>query len=147
MHPSLEQLKTSQLERLRVIQEETALGAGLNLSRRDLALRGTGNLFGEAQKGTSSTIRGAVNVELYRTVLQRVARVPSAADPSAAMAVLEKTIEEASAADVAAGENDESMEMGTFAPLSAAEPAITAANKSELLRWPLVDSREGDLSE
>ena len=122
MHPPGEQLKKNQLERLRVIQEETALGAGLNLSRRDLALRGTGNLFGEAQKGTSSTIRGAVNVELYRTVLQRVARVPSAADPSAAMAVLEKTIEEASAADVAAGESDESREMGSFEPLSAAEP-------------------------
>ena len=78
--------RTQQLERLRVIQEEAALGAGLNLSRRDLMLRGTGDIFGEAQKGMSSTTRGAVSVELYRTVLQRVARVPSAADPSAAMA-------------------------------------------------------------
>ena len=108
MHPPHEQLKKSQLERLRVIQEEAALGAGLNLSRRDLMLRGTGDIFGEAQKGISSTTRvtrGTVSVELYRTVLQRVARVPSAADPSAAMAVLEKAIEEVSAAETAADDD------------------------------------------
>ena len=105
MHPPREQLKKGQLERLRVIQEEAALGAGLNLSRRDLMLRGTGDIFGEAQKGISSTTRGTVSVELYRTVLQRVARVPSAADPSAAMAVLEKAIEEVSAAETAADDD------------------------------------------
>ena len=68
MHPP--QLGSQALERLHVMQEESALGAGFAISRRDLQLRGAGHLFGEAQKGSSKT---GVDASQYGDVVRRVA--------------------------------------------------------------------------
>ena len=69
MHPRREQLSEDALQRLRVLQRETQLGAGLGLAKSDLSMRGAGNLFGVAQKGSSGM--ADIGVDLYLEVLQK----------------------------------------------------------------------------
>lgn len=52
-------------ERLRVIQENTALGSGMIVAQHDLELRGAGNLLGEEQSGSVDL----VGYELYMDLL------------------------------------------------------------------------------
>lgn len=52
-------------ERLRVIQENTALGSGLIVAQHDLELRGTGNILGVEQSGVADL----VGYELYMDLL------------------------------------------------------------------------------
>ena len=52
-------------ERLRVIQENTALGSGLQIAHYDLELRGSGTLLGEEQSG----IIDSVGYEFYMELL------------------------------------------------------------------------------
>jgi transcription-repair coupling factor (superfamily II helicase) len=52
-------------ERLKVLQENTALGSGLRIAQYDLELRGTGNFLGEEQSGHIN----AVGYELYMDLL------------------------------------------------------------------------------
>ncbi len=53
-------------ERLKVIQENTALGSGIRIAQYDLELRGAGNLLGDDQSGHVH----AVGYELYMDLLQ-----------------------------------------------------------------------------
>lgn len=52
-------------ERLKVIQENTALGSGIRIAQYDLELRGSGNILGEDQSGHIN----AVGYELYMDLL------------------------------------------------------------------------------
>jgi transcription-repair coupling factor (superfamily II helicase) len=52
-------------ERLKVIQENTALGSGIRIAQYDLELRGAGNILGENQSGHIN----AVGYELYMDLL------------------------------------------------------------------------------
>lgn len=52
-------------ERLRVIQENTALGSGIRIAQYDLELRGAGTILGEEQSGQID----AVGYELYMDLL------------------------------------------------------------------------------
>ncbi|PIS11388.1 MAG: transcription-repair coupling factor, partial [Bdellovibrio sp. CG10_big_fil_rev_8_21_14_0_10_47_8] len=52
-------------ERLKVIQENTALGSGIRVAQYDLELRGTGNILGEDQSGHINSI----GYELYMDLL------------------------------------------------------------------------------
>ena len=72
MHPPRRELSDDALQRLRVLQRETALGAGASIAKSDLNMRGAGNLFGEAQKGTSGM--ADIGVDMYVEVLQRAMR-------------------------------------------------------------------------
>mmetsp|Transcript_31408 Transcript_31408/g.98457 ORF Transcript_31408/g.98457 Transcript_31408/m.98457 type:complete len:576 (-) Transcript_31408:63-1790(-) len=72
MHPDPATLRPETLERLRVLQRETGLGAGHALSRADLELRGAGTLFGTAQKGSFGAKE--VGTDFYFEVLQRAMR-------------------------------------------------------------------------
>jgi len=49
--PSLSGITKKALRRLQAIEEFTEIGAGFNLSMRDLEIRGTGNLLGKEQTG------------------------------------------------------------------------------------------------
>lgn len=53
-------------ERLKVLQENTALGSGFKIAHYDLELRGAGNMLGEEQSGHV----GAVGYELYLELLE-----------------------------------------------------------------------------
>ncbi len=57
-------------ERLRIIQENTALGSGLRVAQYDLELRGAGDILGEDQSGHIN----AVGYELYLELLEEAVR-------------------------------------------------------------------------
>src|SRR5690606_13767120 len=59
--PRNRQLDKTAEERLKVIQENTALGSGIKIAQYDLEMRGSGNILGEDQSGHIN----AVGYELY----------------------------------------------------------------------------------
>jgi transcription-repair coupling factor (superfamily II helicase) len=63
--PDQKKLDKDAQERLKVLQENTALGSGIRIAQYDLELRGTGNLLGEEQSGHIN----AVGYELYMDLL------------------------------------------------------------------------------
>ncbi len=64
--PGTKRLDKDAQERLKVIQENTALGSGIKIAHHDLELRGAGNLLGEDQSGHID----AVGYELYLELLE-----------------------------------------------------------------------------
>lgn len=64
--PRNKQLDKTAEERLKIIQENTALGSGIKIAQYDLELRGSGNILGEDQSGQIN----AVGYELYMDLLQ-----------------------------------------------------------------------------
>ncbi len=64
--PAQKRLDSDAQERLKVIQENTALGSGIKIAHHDLELRGTGNILGEDQSGHID----AVGYEMYLELLQ-----------------------------------------------------------------------------
>ncbi|QDK39552.1 transcription-repair coupling factor [Bdellovibrio sp. NC01] len=65
MMPRDRKLDKEQQERLKIIQENTALGSGIKIAQYDLELRGSGNILGEEQSGHVNT----VGYELYMDLL------------------------------------------------------------------------------
>jgi len=63
--PKDKKLDKDAQERLKVIQENTALGSGIRIAQYDLELRGAGNILGENQSGHIN----AVGYELYMDLL------------------------------------------------------------------------------
>ena len=72
MHPQTTFLTDDAVQRMRVLQRETNLGAGFNLARSDMQMRGSGNVFGEAQKGSNGV--ADIGVDMYVEVLQKTMR-------------------------------------------------------------------------
>ncbi|MFZ4403000.1 MAG: transcription-repair coupling factor [Pseudobdellovibrionaceae bacterium] len=66
MIPKNLKLDKDQQERLRIIQENSALGSGIKIAQYDLELRGSGNLLGDDQSGFVNS----VGYELYMDLLQ-----------------------------------------------------------------------------
>jgi transcription-repair coupling factor (superfamily II helicase) len=64
-------------ERLRIIQENTALGSGIRIAQYDLELRGAGDILGEEQAGHVN----AVGYELYLELLEEAVRHAKGEDP------------------------------------------------------------------
>lgn len=65
MMPRNRKLDKEQQERLKIIQENTALGSGIKIAQYDLELRGAGNILGEEQSGHIN----AVGYEMYMDLL------------------------------------------------------------------------------
>lgn len=65
MMPKDRKLDKEQQERLKIIQENTALGSGIKIAQYDLELRGSGNILGEDQSGHVNS----VGYELYMDLL------------------------------------------------------------------------------
>ncbi|HWU43161.1 MAG TPA: TRCF domain-containing protein, partial [Bdellovibrio sp.] len=65
MMPRNRKLDKEQQERLKIIQENTALGSGIKIAQYDLELRGSGSILGEEQSGHINT----VGYELYMDLL------------------------------------------------------------------------------
>lgn len=64
--PRNKQLDKTAEERLKIIQENTALGSGIKIAQYDLELRGSGNILGEDQSGHVNS----VGYELYMDLLK-----------------------------------------------------------------------------
>ncbi len=65
--PRDRKLDKEQQERLKIIQENTALGSGIKIAQYDLELRGAGNILGEDQSGHIN----AVGYEMYMDLLNQ----------------------------------------------------------------------------
>ncbi len=65
MMPRNKKLDKDQQERLKIIQDNTALGSGIKIAQYDLELRGSGNILGQEQSGHVNT----VGYELYMDLL------------------------------------------------------------------------------
>lgn len=63
--PNHQKIDKEAQERLRIIQENTALGSGIRIAQYDLELRGAGDILGEDQAGQIN----AVGYELYLELL------------------------------------------------------------------------------
>lgn len=63
--PPTKKLDKDAQERLRVIQENSALGSGIRIAQHDLELRGSGNILGQNQSGHINS----VGYELYMELL------------------------------------------------------------------------------
>ena len=68
-------------ERLRALQENTALGSGIKIAQYDLELRGAGNLLGESQAGHVQTVGYEMYMELLNeAVLEQKGEEPKQND-------------------------------------------------------------------
>jgi transcription-repair coupling factor (superfamily II helicase) len=68
--PHQQRLDKDAQERLRIIQENTALGSGIRIAQYDLEMRGAGDILGEEQAGHVN----AVGYELYLELLEDAVR-------------------------------------------------------------------------
>ena len=64
--PNNKKMDKEAQERLRIIQENTALGSGIRIAQHDLELRGAGDLLGEEQSGHIN----AIGYEMYMELLE-----------------------------------------------------------------------------
>ncbi len=77
MIPNHRTLDKQAQERLRIIQENTALGSGIRIAQYDLELRGAGDILGEEQAGHVN----AVGYELYLELLEDAVRSAKGEEP------------------------------------------------------------------
>lgn len=68
--PPNKRIEADAQERLKIIQENTALGSGIRIAHHDLELRGAGNILGEDQSGQID----AVGYEMYLELLEEAIR-------------------------------------------------------------------------
>ena len=68
--PNQRKIEKDAQERLRIIQENTALGSGIRIAQYDLELRGAGDILGEEQAGHVNS----VGYELYLELLEEAVR-------------------------------------------------------------------------
>lgn len=76
MVPNQGRLDKGVLERLRILQENSALGSGIRIAQYDLELRGAGDILGEEQAGHVN----AVGYELYLELLEDAVRTAKGED-------------------------------------------------------------------
>lgn len=67
--PKGKKLEGDAQERLKVLQENTALGSGIRIAQYDLELRGSGNILGEEQSGHVDSVGYEMYTELLRQAL------------------------------------------------------------------------------
>jgi transcription-repair coupling factor (superfamily II helicase) len=76
--PPNKRIEADAQERLKIIQENTALGSGIRIAHHDLELRGAGNILGEDQSGNID----AVGYEMYLELLDEAIRTLKGEDIS-----------------------------------------------------------------
>ena len=68
--PQNKRIEKDAQERLKIIQENTALGSGIKIAQHDLELRGTGNILGEDQSGTIDSVGYEMYLELLEEAIK-----------------------------------------------------------------------------
>jgi transcription-repair coupling factor (superfamily II helicase) len=74
--PPNKRIEADAQERLKIIQENTALGSGIRIAHHDLELRGAGNILGEDQSGDIDS----VGYEMYLELLEEAISVAKGED-------------------------------------------------------------------
>ena len=72
--PSVDAINKKAVRRLQAIEEFTDVGAGFNLSMRDLEIRGAGNLLGTEQTGFINTVGFDMYVKLLDEAVEELKR-------------------------------------------------------------------------
>ncbi|MCU7525278.1 MAG: transcription-repair coupling factor [Ignavibacteria bacterium] len=72
--PSMKSINKNAIRRLQAIEEFTDVGAGFNLSMRDLEIRGAGNLLGTEQTGFIDTVGFDMYVKLLDEAVEELKR-------------------------------------------------------------------------
>lgn len=70
--PANKRIEPDAQERLKIIQENTALGSGIKIAHHDLELRGSGNILGEDQSGHIDAVGYEMYLELLETAIREV---------------------------------------------------------------------------
>ncbi|MCX6150983.1 MAG: transcription-repair coupling factor [Ignavibacteriales bacterium] len=73
--PSLDSINKKSVRRLQAIEEFTDVGAGFNLSMRDLEIRGAGNLLGTEQTGFIDAVGFEMYVKLLDEAVEELKRL------------------------------------------------------------------------
>jgi transcription-repair coupling factor (superfamily II helicase) len=73
--PSLDAINKKAVKRLQAIEEFTDIGAGFNLSMRDLEIRGAGNLLGTEQTGFIDAVGFEMYVKLLDEAVEELKRL------------------------------------------------------------------------
>ncbi|MGE5439173.1 MAG: transcription-repair coupling factor [Bacteroidota bacterium] len=73
--PSIKSINKKAVRRLEAIEEFTDVGAGFNLSMRDLEIRGAGNLLGTEQTGFIDTVGFDMYVKLLDEAVEELKRL------------------------------------------------------------------------
>jgi transcription-repair coupling factor (superfamily II helicase) len=68
--PPNKRIEKDAQERLKIIQENTALGSGIKIAQHDLELRGTGNILGEDQSGNIDSVGYEMYLELLEEAIK-----------------------------------------------------------------------------
>lgn len=69
MMPKDRKLDKDAQERLKIIQENSALGSGIKIAQYDLELRGSGNILGDDQSGSMNSVGYEVYMDLLNEAL------------------------------------------------------------------------------
>lgn len=77
MLPNDKRIDPVALERLKIIQENTALGSGIRVAQYDLELRGAGDILGEDQSGHINAVGYELYTELLEEAIQEQKGMPS----------------------------------------------------------------------
>lgn len=80
-YPKRRELSEEAYERLKTIGEHTALGSGFAIARKDLEIRGAGNLLGEAQSGHIAAVGFDLYCQLVSEAVADKRGTPSKAPP------------------------------------------------------------------
>lgn len=70
--PQNRDLERDQKTKLKVLQDNTELGSGIQIAHHDLELRGAGNLLGESQSGHADEIGHELYIELLEEAIAEV---------------------------------------------------------------------------
>ena len=70
--PKNRQLEKKDLERLKILQENTSLGSGIRIAHYDLEIRGAGNILGEDQSGQVNVVGYDLYMDLLHQAIQDV---------------------------------------------------------------------------
>lgn len=70
--PPNKRIEKDAQERLKIIQENTALGSGIRIAHHDLELRGAGNILGEDQSGSVDAVGYEMYIELLEQAIAEV---------------------------------------------------------------------------
>ena len=68
--PKNRQLDEKDLERLKILQENTSLGSGIRIAHYDLEIRGAGNILGEDQSGQINIVGYDLYMDLLNQAVQ-----------------------------------------------------------------------------
>ena len=106
-------LKEIARKRIKALEELTQLGAGFQISMKDLEIRGAGNILGPEQSGHIAAVGYDMYCRLLKATVERIADNPELADQTAELL---KTVPQEVTAELEAQAVDLELGLGAYLP-------------------------------